>query len=107
MNGNRQGNRGVMPPPPSAAEFLAAEPSQSAPVEAQSEVGEVLPQEPIAVIATRKGFFGGKRLDTGDKFFIPSMEQFGLWMKLADAKAEKERVKKLELEKKAKKLAGK
>jgi len=60
----------------------------------------------IEVIATRPGYFAQSRKVAGDRFLISDMSKFGSWMKLADAKAEAERLAKAEKEKQAKRAAS-
>lgn len=104
MSNNRNhGNRGQMPVMPASpavdAESLLA-PAEPMPEEPKMEAPKV---EKVAVVATRLGFFNGKRMVEGEMFQLDSMKQFGSWMKLADPVAEKKRQEEL----KKKKEAGK
>lgn len=98
-----------MPAPPANESPSSVEPVEgpkpdSSPAESAS-VQTVVPVQAkgIEVVALRAGYFNGQRKKEGDKFTISTMSKLGDWMKLTDAKAERER----QIQDKAKKLAGK
>jgi hypothetical protein len=114
---NRNGNRGQMPAPPTPVKDAEmptlsvpeqtepAQASQDLELEKKQDAAVEAPAAPthIDVIATRLGFFDGRRISAGEVFQLESMKQFGSWMKLADPKAEAARV----ADEKKKKEAGK
>lgn len=73
---------GGMPPLPKAD---PGEPG-SAKVDAQPEKqpGKIRIPEKIEVIAIGLGFYAPDRKQVGDRFFVPSMEKVGSWMKCVD-----------------------
>ena len=51
-----------------------------------------IPKTGIAVIATRKGFYGQQRLKEGDKFVVRKIQDLGEWMKCIEPSMERERL---------------
>lgn len=105
-----QGNRGMPVPPAAVPEVPSLEVPELSGAPEAVESGEEMAQKPaskvLEVVATRKGFFGGKRREMGEVFSVPNEKMLGAWMRLTDPKAEKLRQDKIK-EMKAKKLAGK
>lgn len=51
----------------------------------------LVPKKGIPVTATRKGFYGQRRLRSGDKFVVKNFEDLGEWMECEDRGLEKKR----------------
>jgi len=51
------------------------------------------PKSGIEVVATRKGFYGQRRINEGDEFRVKKFEDLGQWMKCKDKDLERQRVK--------------
>lgn len=85
------------------ARQLAPKPQAEKPAAQEQAVKEeVSAPKPsgIQVVALRKGFYNQDRKSAGDKFLIPSLKEWGTWMKCVDPKAQ-EQAEKLLKEKRA------
>lgn len=64
------------------------------PGESNSDVKvQPAPKKGIEVVAERKGFYNQHRKREGDKFFVPSIDKCGEWMRCTDPHMEKQRKK--------------
>jgi type IV secretory pathway VirB10-like protein len=93
MGNNRKNDM----PKPQAPAAQAQEPELKPPAPVAEKPPEVKPPAPAAkeeepqgieVRASRSGFWGGYRKESGDVFTVPNMEKVGGWMVCTDPKVE-------------------